>query len=46
MRYIMMIIGAAVVAYFLTIGIRAFISERNTKTLPEKTDNSSKGKEP
>ena len=28
MRTILMLIGAAVVAYFLTIGIRAFIQER------------------
>jgi len=46
MRYIMMIIGAAVVAYFLAIGIRAFISERNTKPSPENTDDPSKGREP
>jgi len=31
MRYIMMIIGAAVVAYFLVMGIHAFISERSKK---------------
>jgi len=31
MRYIMMIIGAAVVAYFLVMSIRAFISERSKK---------------
>jgi len=28
MRYILIIVGAAVVAYLLTIGIRAFIIER------------------
>jgi len=43
MRYIMMIIGAAVVVYFLTIGIRAFIAERNAKSSNEDTDKSSKG---
>jgi len=34
MRYIMIIIGAAVVAYFLVIGIRAFISEQSKKDNP------------
>jgi len=29
MRYILIIIGAAVVAYFLVMGVRAFISERS-----------------
>jgi len=28
MRYILIFVGAAVVAYFLIIGIRAFISQR------------------
>jgi len=31
MRYILMIIGAAVVTYFLIMGIRAFVSERSQK---------------
>jgi len=31
MRYILIIIGAAVVAYFLVMGIRAFIAERSQK---------------
>jgi len=42
MRYILMFVGAAVVSYFLTIGIRAFMSERNTKSSTENTDPSSK----
>jgi len=31
MRYILIIVGAAVVAYFLVMGIRAFISEHSKK---------------
>lgn len=28
MRYVLMFVGAAVVAYFLVLGIRAFIADR------------------
>jgi len=32
MRLILILIGAAVVAYFLAIGLRAYLNERNQPT--------------
>jgi len=34
MRYILIFVGAAVVAYFLAIGIRAFIAQRSAGGQP------------
>jgi len=31
MRYILIFVGAAVVAYFLAMGIRVFVAGRNTQ---------------
>jgi len=39
MRYILIFVGAAVVAYFLAIGIRAFISQRNAGRQPKNDSN-------
>jgi len=39
MRYILIFIGAAVLAWLLMLGIRAFMSERpHSKQPPENTD--------
>jgi len=38
MRYILILIGAAVMAYFLVMGIRAFISERSQKDPKDNSD--------
>jgi len=39
MRYLLIFVGAAVVAYFLAIGIRAFISQRNAGSQPKDRSN-------
>jgi len=40
MRYILIFVGAAVVASFLALGIRAFNAERRSKRLSEPSGNS------
>jgi len=39
MRYILIFVGASLVAYFLVIGIRAFVFQRNVRSQPKDSSN-------
>jgi len=46
MRYVLMFVGAAVVTYFLTIGIRAFVAEQRAKSAHPKPNHSTEDTTP
>jgi len=46
MRYVLMFVGAAVVTYFLTIGIRAFMAEQRAKSAHPKPNTPTEDKTP